>query len=121
MSVFRGLFILGSRDVQNLPLLNAQNDDLMDDPKNNSSIISIASNTTMKYISYAETRDEINLFRPIRYITDRQRGEKKKSFKRVRLITVLVQNRPHSRVESNPFTSSSQTMHSPWLMRAPFT
>lgn len=108
MSVFRGLSILRSRDVQNSPLLNAQNDDLMV-PKNNSSIISLASDTIKKYISYAETRDEINSFHPIRYIADRQRGEKKKASKRVPLITALVQNRPHSKHRG----SSRTLLHHP--------
>lgn len=68
-------------------------------PENNRSIIYLAGDIAMKYISHAyEIYDGIDSFRPTRYIADRRNGEgKKKVMKRVRLITALVQNRPHSR------------------------
>lgn len=76
--------------------------------KNNSCIISLASNTAMKY-TY-EAYDEINSFRPIRYIADRQRREKKKASKRVRLITALV--KPPS-LEATHRGSSRTLLHHP--------
>lgn len=68
MSVFRGQYqirsVLRSRDVQNIRryLMHTMNNDLIT-PQNNSSIISLANSTALKYISYAhKTHDEINLF-----------------------------------------------------------
>lgn len=79
MSVFRGLFALGSRDVQNIRryLMHRMNDGLT--PENNSSIISLANSTAIEIHIVCPRNSWRNQFVSpwIRYIMDKREEEKK--------------------------------------------